>query len=250
MNTENSHSHQISTKPTQVIRQCTANGQIAPPVPEIARPASQPLASLPCADDLDPKLLTQCQSEADTPPPPLRTRRLEIKARTGSFLQKLSKDQQDQLFLWLAEHSVPRVAEFVAQPPPAGFGMRVQHTTLRRIRAMMATMAAEDHYENSALAADSLAETIDQNRVDFAPVIGDLLLQKTFDLARGETASPPTSRKSSPTSSSSANSNSKLDVSSSNQRAISGNLLSTSPGGPQHHDPRPSLIKSIEPCSV
>lgn len=55
---------------------------------------------------------------------------------------------------------------------------------------MLGTMHTEDNYEGSALAADSIAESIDQNRVDFAPVIADLLLQKTFDLARGENASP------------------------------------------------------------
>ena len=142
------------------------------------------------ADDPDPQQISRLQSEAGSVPQPLRARRVEIKARAGSFLHKLTHEQRDQLFLWLAEHSVPKVAELVAQPPPAGFGLAVQHTTLRRIRSVMTTLRADEAYKNAAHDADSLSETIDANRVDFAPVIGDLLLQKTFDLTRNAGSSP------------------------------------------------------------
>jgi hypothetical protein len=50
-------------------------------------------------------------------------------------------------------------------------------------------METEDAYENSALAADSLSETVGKNQIDFVPVTADLLLQKTFDLARNDAIS-------------------------------------------------------------
>src|SRR5688572_5401272 len=160
---------------------CTAN-------PELPSPALNPNPNP--ADDPDPQQIARLQSEADSVPQPLRARRVEIKARAGSFLHKLTREQRDQLFLWLAEHSVPKVAELVAQPPPAGFALAVQHTTLRRIRSVICTSRAGDAYENAAHDADSLCETIEANRVDFAPVIADLLLQKTFDLTRNAGSSP------------------------------------------------------------
>jgi hypothetical protein len=184
MNTEVNQPLEINTTETSSANQ----------IPDVSPVSAAKFSSVvppSLADSPDPELLAHFPSEADCPPAqaPLRTRRIEIKARTGSFLQKLTRGQQDQLFRWLGEYSVPKVAELIAQPPPAGFGFNVQHTTLRRIRSMIVTMKAEDDFENSAHAADSLSEIIDANRIDFAPVIADLLLQKTFDLTRNTSTS-------------------------------------------------------------
>lgn len=204
MNNENNPSLSKTAWETPNTAQC---GETSGPEPETQPPptdqdsyydfsliagppaSATPSSEVPVADNPDPQTCAAFQAQSESAPPSLRARRIEIKARCGSFLRKLSRPQRDQLFLWLTQYSVPKVANLVAQPPPAGFGLQVQHTTLRRIRATMATSVAEDNYENSALAADTLAEIIDQNRVDFAPVIGNLLLQKTFDLARGDSAS-------------------------------------------------------------
>src|SRR5688572_15386312 len=65
----------------------------------------------------------------------LSRRETELKIRCGSFLSKLDTDQMQQLFRWLQEHSAPKVRLMVAAPAPEGFGLEVQETTLRRLRA-------------------------------------------------------------------------------------------------------------------
>jgi hypothetical protein len=85
----------------------------------------------------------------------------------------------------LAIHTISEVREFVALPPPQGFGLEVQDMTLRRIKAChLGTVAAQ--YETSSAAADVLAETVQENHTHFAPLISELLLQKAFDIARSE----------------------------------------------------------------
>src|SRR4051812_42822208 len=164
--------------------------------------------ALPATDQINPEIAAtlEAQSTALTGPPPLRARRIEIKARCGSFLQRITEEQRRQLFLWLGgEHSIPHIQSLIAEPPPAGFGLNVQATTLRRIRATMRTFHHEDAYQDSAFVADALSETIEQNPVDFAPVISDLL-SKRHSISLGTITPLQTSRRSSPASSGFANS--------------------------------------------
>src|SRR5262249_5202226 len=97
----------------------------------------------------------------------------------------LTPEQRKQLIEWLTIFTVSEVREFVALPCPQGFGLEVHDMTLRRIKAFHLGHSASE-YETSAAAADSLTETVQENRIHFAPLISELLLQKAFDLARSE----------------------------------------------------------------
>ena len=79
--------------------------------PELPSPPLNPNPNFNSADDPDPQQIARLQSEADSVPQPLRARRVEIKARAGSFLHKLTHEQRDQLFLWLAEQVLKNFQE-------------------------------------------------------------------------------------------------------------------------------------------
>lgn len=165
---------------------------VTPPGSDHPAPAS-PRVSTPLinGDDPDPKFVDQLNKDAAraVSQGSLKARRFEIKARAGSFLRRLTPAERERVFQWVLRHSICEAVNLVAQPPPAGFGLRVNPTTLSRIRATVKTVLAAERFENSAFAAEALAEEMEQKQVDFAPVVADLLMQKTFDLARSEQAS-------------------------------------------------------------
>jgi hypothetical protein len=51
-----------------------------------------------------------------------------------SPLETLTHDQKDQLYDWLLEMPVPKVAEKIALPAPDGFGIKTHITTLQRFK--------------------------------------------------------------------------------------------------------------------
>jgi hypothetical protein len=63
---------------------------------------------------------------------------LDRQFRASSFASKLNEVQRSTLSLWLVNDdlSVEDIRKKVAAPPPAGLGMEVQPTTLRRLRVM------------------------------------------------------------------------------------------------------------------
>jgi hypothetical protein len=110
-------------------------------------------------------------------------RREDLHIRAGSLLARLTVDQRTQLFKWLLDFSVADVLNFVAAPPPRGFGIQTHKTTLRRIKGMIRSHSSSAAFETSSATAELLTETIQENRPQFAPLISELLLQKAFDQA-------------------------------------------------------------------
>src|SRR5687768_17335778 len=55
-------------------------------------------------------------------------------AAPHSILESLTDDQRDQLYDWLLEMPVPKVAEKIALPAPEGLGVKTHLTTLRRFK--------------------------------------------------------------------------------------------------------------------
>ena len=68
-------------------------------------------------------------------------------------LDTLSSDQLDQLYDWLLEMPVSKVAEKIAQPAPEGFGLKTHITTLRRFKRRRWAEQAADQLEAARLAA-------------------------------------------------------------------------------------------------
>jgi hypothetical protein len=55
-----------------------------------------------------------------------------MKLRPDSSLAQFNQDQLDQIYDWLTEHTYREVLQFVAKPPPEGFGVTLHKTTLVR----------------------------------------------------------------------------------------------------------------------
>jgi hypothetical protein len=58
----------------------------------------------------------------------------ERRFRANSFASRLTPAQMRTLHEWFNSLSIPQVQERVAAPPPDGFGINVQETTLRRLK--------------------------------------------------------------------------------------------------------------------
>jgi hypothetical protein len=107
----------------------------------------------------------------------------QIHFRAGSLLARLTSEQRTQLFKWLLEFTISDVLNFIAAPPPRGFGIETHRNTLRRIKGMIRGLTGSAAFETSAATAEYLAGTIRENHTQFAPLISELLLQKAFDAA-------------------------------------------------------------------
>jgi hypothetical protein len=58
----------------------------------------------------------------------------ERRFRADSFASKLSRDQMRTLHEWFNTLAIPQIQKRVAAPPPEGFGLSVQETTLFRLK--------------------------------------------------------------------------------------------------------------------
>ena len=71
-------------------------------------------------------------------PPELRNR----KFRAGSFVAQLTDEQRVLVFNWLQDGvtTVSEIRNQIAEPPPKGFGIKVNLTTLHRLRNLLGNM--------------------------------------------------------------------------------------------------------------
>jgi hypothetical protein len=67
--------------------------------------------------------------------------------RPKSVIEELPEDAQSKIISWLECYSARRVVEMIAEPAPAGFGLRTHITTLRRFYARHATASQPDEME-------------------------------------------------------------------------------------------------------
>ena len=167
-NIENTEPGHIISCPQSVDSAVRADSQHAPAAPT-STAAVPPTENIPRVREISEK------SKIDTPE--------DVRFRAGSLLARLSSEQRTQLFKWLLGYSVADVVNFVAAPPPQGFGIQTHKTTLRRIKGLIRGHDASVAFETSSSAAEYVSETIRENRPQFPPVISELLLQKAFDLA-------------------------------------------------------------------
>ena len=78
-----------------------------------------------------------------------------MKFRPDSSLAQFTQEQLDQIFDWLTEHTYREVLQFVAKPPPDGFGVKLHKTTLVRFyrserRRRHAEALAQSHFHDTA----------------------------------------------------------------------------------------------------
>ncbi len=99
---------------------------------------------------------------------------------TPSTLETLTDEQRDQLYDWLLEMPVSKVAEKIAQPAPEGFGLKTHITTLRRFKHRRWAEQAADQLEAARLAAAN-SNHGDDAILDTA--IGSTLKRQLFERA-------------------------------------------------------------------
>ena len=73
----------------------------------------------------------------------------------NSILESLTEEQRDQLYDWLMEMPIPKVAEKIARPAPEGFGIPVHITTLQRFKNRRWAEHTADQLEDAAQLADA-----------------------------------------------------------------------------------------------
>lgn len=74
-----------------------------------------------------------------------------MKLRSDSILAQLTEPQLDDLYNWLLRKSYDEVEERCLKPPPEGFGLKIQHTTLVRFfRKERQRRRAEEAAEHAA----------------------------------------------------------------------------------------------------
>jgi hypothetical protein len=79
------------------------------------------------------------------------------KTRSDNILAHLSDSQRDKLNGWLRTHSYRKVQELIAQPPPEGFGLRVQITSIGNYYKSVMPQYLESIRDYRALAAAQLS---------------------------------------------------------------------------------------------
>jgi hypothetical protein len=84
---------------------------------------------------------------------------------TPSTLDTLTEDQKDQLYDWLLEMPVAKVALKLAQPAPEGFGIKTHNTTLKRFKDRRWAEEAEAQIEAAKIAS---ARSTDDATLDAA----------------------------------------------------------------------------------
>jgi hypothetical protein len=100
----------------------------------------------------------------------LPTSALDRQFRAASFASKLNEAQRSTLSLWLgnADLSIDSIRKKIAAPPPEGFGLEVQPTTLRRLRALVKNCEVTGWFSDSMdTACDLLA---DPDTAEVAPL--------------------------------------------------------------------------------
>jgi hypothetical protein len=88
---------------------------------------------------------------------------LDRKFRATSFAAKLTEQQRATLTLWLIDEklTIDSIRKKVAAPPPEGFGLEVQPTTLRRLRALVRNSAYSGWFSESMDTACDLFDNPD-----------------------------------------------------------------------------------------
>lgn len=117
---------------------------------------------------------------------------LRRKLRASSFFHKLSDTQQRTLLEWLEEISdLAEIQKRIAAPPPDGFGLDVQYTTLKRLRSLDRSLQfteANEEILDTIHDMETSSDFSQSTRIQKA--IHQMLLQKAFEIAETEPDSP------------------------------------------------------------
>jgi len=119
--------------------------------------SASPIA--PCGNPVNPSI----QKSTHPCLPPLPKSALDRKFRATSFAAKLTDQQRATLTLLLIDEklTIDAIRKKVAAPPPDGFGLEVQPTTLRRLKSLVLNSAYSGWFSESMDTACDLLENPD-----------------------------------------------------------------------------------------
>jgi len=127
---------------------------------------------------------------APRPPTKLREKSETEVRRAIALADRLTEDQMSQLITWLGQHKVPDVIRMAAAPPPAGFGLLIQETTLRRMKRKFNASHITNRVQEMIDVTSDIEAVVDSQDFETAQRgILAVLHQKAFELSRLPAAS-------------------------------------------------------------